>query len=388
MDSALSDGMSHRAFAFIGFMAIFAAAGTAAAGTVTGVSASARTIVAGTSVSVTVTGSNPCGAAHIIYGDGAAITYAISGLPTTQSHIYDAPGSYTITARGMGNCDGEATTTLTVTRSESPAQPAAPTAAISDVDIAPTPATAREPVAVIVRGSGLCPYDVSYGDGTSNQVNRHLPQDTHHTYSKAGTYTVIVKPQPPCVGKFTQLLQVTEPAPRPTPRVTHIVVSPSRGIVGESIAVTVHGSGTCPYDVYYGDGTANQVDRTLPQDTHHAYTKPGTYAVLVRPHPPCEGTMRDTVQISSIAVQAPRITRVVVSPTPAAAGEPVAITIEGSGTCAFTIDYGDGNWDSRSVALPDAVRHVYGRGGFYTVLAIGDAPCAGSGRNTFRVSRR
>jgi hypothetical protein len=76
-----------------------------------------------------------------------------------------------------------------------------------------------------------------------------------------------------------------------------------------------------------------------------------------------------------------------VSPTPAV-GEPVSITIEGTGTCAFTIDYGDGNWDSRSMALPDAVRHVYARSGYYTVLAIGDEPCSGSGRATFRVARR
>lgn len=292
--------MSHRAIALIGFLVLIGTARPTAAGTVTGVSLSTRTIVTGTAISVTVTGSNPCGAAHIIYGDGAAITYAITGLPTTQTHVYDTPGKYTITARGMGNCDGEATTTLSVTRPEEPpAQPAAPPPAISEVKFTPATARVREPVTITVRGSGVCPYDVTYGDGAADQVSGRLPQDTRHTYAKPGTYTVVVKPQAPCVGKFTELLQVT-------------------------------------------DGAA----------------------------------------------QAPRITRIHVAPAPATAGEPVAITIEGTGTCAFTIDYGDGNWESRSIALPDAVRHVYPRSGVYTVLAIADAPCAGSGRRTFRVARR
>jgi hypothetical protein len=35
---------------------------------------------------LTASGTNPCGAAYIDYGDGTAITYAITGLPTTQTH--------------------------------------------------------------------------------------------------------------------------------------------------------------------------------------------------------------------------------------------------------------------------------------------------------------
>jgi len=69
-----------------------------------------RGIVAvGAVLSVTVSGTNPCGAAHINYGDGTAITYAITGLPVTQTHTYDKPGTYAIVPRRMGNCDGEAT---------------------------------------------------------------------------------------------------------------------------------------------------------------------------------------------------------------------------------------------------------------------------------------
>src|SRR3954469_650061 len=97
--------------------------GTASAGTVTGVQASAASVAVGAAFSVTVSGTNPCGAAHVNYGDGTAITYAITGLPSTHSHKYDRPGTYAIVARGMGNCDGEATTKIEVTGQALPPPP-------------------------------------------------------------------------------------------------------------------------------------------------------------------------------------------------------------------------------------------------------------------------
>src|SRR4051794_11274831 len=90
-------------------------AANVAAGTITGVAVEPKTVAAGGKVMVTVAGSNPCGAANISYGDGGdAVTYAITGLPYSQEHVYAKPGSFTITAKGMGNCDGEVTTTITV----------------------------------------------------------------------------------------------------------------------------------------------------------------------------------------------------------------------------------------------------------------------------------
>ena len=55
----------------------------ASAGSVTGVTVSTPKASVNTSISVTVLGSNPCGAAHVNWGDGTAITYAITGLPSS-----------------------------------------------------------------------------------------------------------------------------------------------------------------------------------------------------------------------------------------------------------------------------------------------------------------
>jgi hypothetical protein len=67
-------------------------------------------------VQFTVEGTNPCGAVHIDYGDGAAVTHPIQGLPATVPHEYAKVGEYVIQARGMGNCDGSAGTRVRVDR--------------------------------------------------------------------------------------------------------------------------------------------------------------------------------------------------------------------------------------------------------------------------------
>src|SRR5262245_45544074 len=90
------------------------------AGTITKLSASPSTIVTGQTVTFTVDGTNPCGAANLNYGDGIVITYPITGVPAQQTHIFEQPGTFTVIAKGMGNCDGEVTTTVYVKRAVVP----------------------------------------------------------------------------------------------------------------------------------------------------------------------------------------------------------------------------------------------------------------------------
>jgi hypothetical protein len=116
---------------------------------------------------------------------------------------------------------------------------------------------------------------------------------------------------------------------------------------------------------------------------------------VVKPQPPCTGKFTEVLQVTDASAPtpaptpgAPRITRVTAQPMPAAARRPVRLTIDGSGTCAFTIDYGDGNSDVRSMALPASLRHVYSEPDFYTVIVIpDDSQCSGSGRVSFEVRR-
>ena len=46
----------------------------------------------------------------------------------------------------------------------------------------------------------------------------------------------------------------------------------------------------------------------------------------------------------------------------------MTFTIEGVGTCTYSLDFGDGNTEERTKRLPDRVTHVYPAVGDYTIL--------------------
>lgn len=90
-------------------------------GVVSGVSVANSPVEAGGPVAITVTGTNPCGAVRLDYGDGTErITHAITEIPTTIRYVYKQPGRYEIRAEGMGNCDGVASTSIQVTAERRP----------------------------------------------------------------------------------------------------------------------------------------------------------------------------------------------------------------------------------------------------------------------------
>jgi hypothetical protein len=75
-----------------------------------------------------------------------------------------------------------------------------------------------------------------------------------------------------------------------------------------------------------------------------------------------------------------RITRIEFTPAKADEGSGVFISLIGTGSCTYTLDYGDGKSDRRTATLPDQVRHVYPGDGEYLVVATPDAPCEGVAR--------
>ncbi len=275
------------------FTPFFVSSDLAAAGTITGVQASVPSLAVGATLSVTATGTNPCGAALINYGDGPAITYAITGLRTTQTHAYQTPGTYAIVARGMGNCDGEATTRIEVTGQAAPPPPAAPNE-ITGVGFTPTPGVVRQPVAINVVGRGGCAFTLSFGDGNQQEVNGPLPQRINHTYALAQTYTVIVAPVAPCVGKFTERLQV---AARGGERITGLTIDPMPAEARRGVTIVVEGVGTCGYRIDYGDGNHEDRTKPLPNRLHHVYNTPGSYIIAVEASGTCEGRTQRTLDV-------------------------------------------------------------------------------------------
>src|SRR4029453_9525108 len=63
-----------------------------------------------------------------------------------------------------------------------------------------------------------------------------------------------------------------------------------------------------------------------------------------------------------------RVTAVTFSSMPATVRQPVTIAVEGEGVCSFVLDYGDGNQQDVSGALPKRIAHTYGAAGTYRVI--------------------
>lgn len=84
---------------------------------------------------------------------------------------------------------------------------------------------------------------------------------------------------------------------------------------------------------------------------------------------------------SGLAQQQPgRITRIEFRPATTQEGGGVFITLAGTGSCTYTIDFGDGQSERRSAELPDRMRHAYPSDGEYLVVATPEPPCEGVAR--------
>ena len=78
----------------------FSSVASGGQGSVQGLTLSHTTVEAGTTVRATATGTSPCGAVHIDWGDGTAITYPTETLPVTQTHVYQSGGTFNLRVQG------------------------------------------------------------------------------------------------------------------------------------------------------------------------------------------------------------------------------------------------------------------------------------------------
>lgn len=84
---------------------------------------------------------------------------------------------------------------------------------------------------------------------------------------------------------------------------------------------------------------------------------------------------------SVTAQEAGRITRIEFRPATTQEGGGVFITLVGTGSCSYTLDFGDSQTERRTAAmLPDRVKHTYAADGEYMVVATPESPCEGVAR--------
>jgi hypothetical protein len=265
-------------------------------GVVSTITVSPQSTRAGNPVTATVTGTNPCGAVFIDWADGAALTYAIVDVPVTQKHTYERAGTYTVVARGMGNCDGQATTTVRI--DPAPAPPS-PTARLKGLEINPNPATAPATVNISVLGTGSCSYTLDFGDGNSERRTAALPDQIRHTYPAPNTYyPVAATGEGACEGLVRRNLAVNAPAaPDTRRRLSRLVVTPNPAIARTLVTITVEGSGTCPVTVDFGDGSDQRVEGPLPARIVHTFMRAGLFEIYAWAEAPCGGDATASLRV-------------------------------------------------------------------------------------------
>jgi hypothetical protein len=295
-----------RTIAGLGCMAVAlggAVVFAARQGTITGLTLSPATAQAGATVTATVTGTaGPCGAVHINWGEGEAITYATETLPVRQTHVYKTAGTFDLRAQGMGNCLGEVKARIVITSpppppvaSPPPAAPAPPAAprltavALSDPRVPP-----RSAVGITLQGTGACSVTLDFGDGNTQEIRGTLPTTVRHTYALAGRYSIAATPAPPCAERRVAVLDVGNTRP---PRITGLQVTMPPDGPPTVRAMRILGSGSCPYTVDFGDGNSERREGALPDVVRHNYPAEGRYTAIVTAGAPCSGERRSTFTV-------------------------------------------------------------------------------------------
>jgi PKD repeat protein len=268
--------------------------------------------VAGQTFQVTITPSVPSGGSPVQnvivdFGDGTTRTLGGAGSTQTLSHIYNRPGTYTITVT-MVDAAGQRSTSSTVVTVQSAIVGVAITAS-------PNPATAGSPVTFTANVTNpnnvpITTVRFSFGDGgSSTQTTGGNTATTTHTYQSSGTFTVTATAQDAAGNSYSGTSQVIV-NPRAALTVT-LDAAPNENTNQFSCSATYPKTCTTPFSAYvpppgaprgvrivftagitaglaspasfqwsFGDGTPPQT--TSSNSIDHLFVAPGTYTIIVR----------------------------------------------------------------------------------------------------------
>src|SRR4029079_893070 len=249
----------------------------------------------------------------------------------SPTHVYSAPGSYTVvlTATGPG---GTASKTA-----DTPISVSAPAVApVVNFSAAPSSGVAPLSVAFTNSTTGqVTTWAWNFGDGTTSNV-----QSPTHVYSAPGSYTVLLTATGPGgTASKTAATPISVSAPAVAP-VVNFSAAPSSGVAPLSVAFTNSTTGQVTTWAWnFGDGTTSNV-----QSPTHVYSAPGSYTVVLTATGP-GGTASKTAA-TPISVSAPAVAPVVnFSAAPSSGVAPLSVAFTNSTTGQVTTwawNFGDG----------------------------------------------
>ncbi|MFC2168338.1 PKD domain-containing protein [Acidobacteriota bacterium] len=267
------------------------------------------------------------------------------------SHSYSETGTYTVslTVTGPGGSDPEIKTDY-ITVTEPPV-----------ADFSGTPLSGNNPLEVTFTDQStgnITDWSWNFGDSYTSSV-----PNPPHTYSSAGTYTVILTVTGPG-GSDTETkveyITVTEPAP-----MAAFSGTPTNGVKPLNVSFTSQSTGTInTYSWELGDGNTSSF-----QNLSHNYPAAGTYTVSLTVTGPGGNDTETKVDYITVTEPAPEAA---FSGTPLNGGKPLAVTFSDLSTGAITSwswDFGD----SSTSTLQNPI-HTYTDVGTYTVILTVSGP--------------
>jgi PKD repeat protein len=227
------------------------------------------------------------------FGDGSGSTAA------NPSHVYSAPGSYTVSLLVSGPGGTNTATSPNLITVNAPAQPPA-----ADFSASPTSGAAPLPVAFTNLSTGsITSQSWDFGDGSSSTA-----ANPSHVYGVAGTFTVsltVTGPGGSDTRTRANLITVDAPAQAP---VADFRASPTSGQAPLSVAFTNLSTGSITARSWdFGDGASSSAANPT-----HVYNRAGTFMVRLTVTGP-GGSDTRTVP-GMISVTAPNL--VLDTPTP------------------------------------------------------------------------
>ena len=167
------------------------------------------------------------------------------------------------------------------------------------------------------------------------------------------------------------------------PRITRIEFRPATPEEGAGLIISLIGTGRCTYTIDFGDGKSEQRTADLPDRMQHHYPD-GEYTIVATPQAPCEGVARAKVDVRAINRG---IWSLSGEPGPATDALELLVTVHGRGTCAVTLDFGDGASDKFEAELPATRSHKYANPGTYDLKATTAEPCRGEAQMRAEIKR-
>ncbi|MGA2940378.1 MAG: PKD domain-containing protein, partial [Syntrophobacteraceae bacterium] len=256
------------------------------------------------------------------FGDGG------TSAQQNPTYIYSQAGTYTValTVVSQGNASTKKAA-ITVT--------AAPP--VADFTVAPAAGNSPLSIQLTSTSSGsITAYSWNFGDNSpmvNGSTTGAIPTQSH-TYSSAGSYTVVLTATGPA-GSNSMSMTLSVPL---SPPVVTIGANPTSGIFPLAVQFTGNNSGgaVTSWTWNFGDGTGS-----IAQNPSHTYAGPGTYTTTLTATGP-EGSDSNSILIT---VNAPP--QVTIYATPESGTAPLTVQFlagnYGGAATSWAWNFGDGS---------------------------------------------